>query len=143
MILNLSLSFTIPSTTIKSSFDTIEFNRVDTLFVKFQVTSEIHNFFLTVCHFAFFLFYTGLILRSLSGHLSFWVIFALVETLKMSFVLATGIFNVSSFIQLSIILNFKLTQNYRDRTIIICAIFASCTFLFTSFLDHLLVEKDY
>ena len=109
----------------------------------FQVTSDIHHFFLTVCHLAFFLFYIGLVLRCLFGPLHFWVVFALVESLKMSFILATGIFNVSSFIQLSIIINSKWTQKYKDRTVIIFAICASCAFLLTSFLDHLLVRKDY
>ena len=94
-----------------------------------------------MCHFAFFFLNFGLLLRCVFGPLNFWTIFALLEALKMTVHLGTGVFNVSAFVQISIILNFKWTEKFRDRTVIISAICASCAFLATNFIDHILVGK--
>ena len=57
----------------------------------------------------------------------------------MSFHLATGVFNVSSFIQFSIIQNFEWVQKYEDKKIIQVAIGTSCLHLLSNFVDHILV----
>ena len=79
------------------------------------MTSEVHNFFIFFFHLVTFSFYFGLLIRIIFGLLSFWCIFLLVELLKISLHLSIGVFNFSTIIQISLIMNFEWVYSYEDN----------------------------
>ena len=48
--------------------------------------------------------------RALFGPLSFWVTFMLIESFRLSLFFSLGMFNVSSFLQMAIIMDMRYTK---------------------------------
>ena len=63
--------------------------------------------FVSAAQVGFFSFIFGMVIRSLFGPLSFLITFLLVQSHGISACLAIGVFNVSAFVQYSLILNLK------------------------------------
>ena len=90
---------------------------------------------------AFFFFYSGILLRCIFGTLPFYVIFAIVEAMKMSFTLVTGVSNVSTAVQLSIILNYDWVQKYEDKTIVKGSLVCILLHLLFHLIEYVLVRS--
>ena len=69
------------------------------------VIAEINNSFVICWHLLTFSFYSSLLMRTLLGYLSYNIIFVFIEMIKISMFLSFAILNVSSFLQISLILN--------------------------------------
>ena len=83
-----------------------------------MVTSDIHNFFVNSFHFLNMSYYISLLARVLFGHLPFSVIFVLVELMKQGLFVSLSIFNISTLIQTSFILNHNWVHIYEDKVCI-------------------------
>ena len=55
-------------------------------------------------------FYTTFVLRIVMGYFSFNIVFACIEMSKISMVMSLSILNVSSFLQISLMLNSRTIQ---------------------------------
>ena len=80
-----------------------------------MVTSDINHYFVISFHLTQFSFYFGLALRVILGPLSYWTVFIMVELLKNCLHLSFAIFNISTFIQISMILNFEWVYQKTDK----------------------------
>ena len=80
-----------------------------------QVTSDIHKYFILFFHITHLSFYFGFLVKTIFGLLPFWLIFFLVEVLKISLHLAVAVFNFSIIIQISYILNFEWVTQFDDK----------------------------
>ena len=80
-----------------------------------QVTSDIHKYFILFFHITHMSFYFGFLVKTIFGLLPFWLIFFLVEVLKISLHLAVAVFNFSIIIQISYILNFEWVTRFDDK----------------------------
>lgn len=69
------------------------------------VIAEINNSFVLCWHLVTISFYSSLLMRTFFGYLSFNIIFVFIEMIKISMFLSFAILNVSSFLQISLILN--------------------------------------
>ena len=69
------------------------------------VTAEINNSFVLCWHLLTISFYSSLLMRTFFGYLSYNTIFVFIEMIKISMFLSFAILNVSSFLQISLILN--------------------------------------
>ena len=74
------------------------------------VTAEIHNYLVQSWHFMTATFYTTFVLRIVMGYFSFNIVFACIEMSKISMVMSLSILNVSSFLQISLMLNSRTIQ---------------------------------
>ena len=82
-----------------------------------QVTSDVHNLYVTGSHITVAVFYSGIIMRTLFGYLPFWTTFMLVEMFKYSIFAAFSVLNVSTCIQTALILNYQWVYNYNDKVV--------------------------
>ena len=80
-----------------------------------MVTSDIHNFFVISFHGLNISYYFPFLVRVLFGHLSFWVIFILIEFMKQCLFLSLSILNISTLIQTSFILNHNWVHIHEDK----------------------------
>ena len=80
-----------------------------------QVTSDIHKYFILFFPITHLSFYFGFLVKTIFGLLPFWLIFFLVEVLKISLHLAVAVFNFSIIIQISYILNFEWVTQFDDK----------------------------
>ena len=80
-----------------------------------MVTSDIHNFFVISFHNLNISYYFSFLARVVFGHLPFWVIFVLVELMKQCLFASLAIFNISTLIQTSFILNHNWVHTYEDK----------------------------
>ena len=69
------------------------------------VIADINNSFVICWHVMTFSFYSSLLMRTFFGYLSYNIIFVFIEMIKISMFLSFAILNVSSFLQISLILN--------------------------------------
>ena len=69
------------------------------------VIAEINNSFVLCWHLMTISFYSSLLMRTLFGYLSYKMIFVFIEMIKITMFLSFAILNVSSFLQISLILN--------------------------------------
>lgn len=60
----------------------------------------------------------GLALRIIFGPLNYWTVFIIVEMLKNCLHLSFAIFNISTFIQISMILNYEWVFLRDDKVLI-------------------------
>ena len=74
------------------------------------VTAEIHNYLVLSWHFMTATFYTTFLLRIFFGYFSFNITFACIEMSKISMFMSLSILNVSSFLQISLMLNSRTIQ---------------------------------
>ena len=80
-----------------------------------MVTSDIHNYFVISFHHLNFSYYFSFLARVVFGHLPFWVIFVLVEFMKQGLFVSLAVFNISTLIQTSFILNHNWVHIYEDK----------------------------
>ena len=102
-----------------------------------MVTSSLNILLNSSLHAALLTFSLGLAVRIMFGHLSFWIVFLIVEVaMKMSFMLVAGVANFTRLVQISIVNNHSWVQNYNDKVpkinVIVLAI------IFTFFLKEIL-----
>ena len=57
----------------------------------------------------------GLAFRIIFGPLNFWLVFIIVEMMKSSLHLSFAIFNISTFVQMSLILNYEWVFKKNDK----------------------------
>ena len=74
------------------------------------VTAEIHNYLVLSWHFMTATFYTTFLLRIFFGYFSFNITFACIEMSKISMFMSLSILNISSFLQISLMLNSRTIQ---------------------------------
>ena len=74
------------------------------------VTAEIHNYLVLSWHFMTAIFYSTFVMRMIWGYFSFHIIFVCIEMSKLSMAMSLSILNVSSFLQISLMLNPRTIQ---------------------------------
>ena len=80
-----------------------------------MVTSDVHNYFVISFHYLNISYYLSFLARVVFGHLPFWIIFILVEFMKQCLFVALSIFNISTLLQTSFILNHNWVHTYEDK----------------------------
>ena len=78
------------------------------------VIAEINNSFVLCWHLVTISFYSSLLMRIFFGYLAYSMIFVFIEMIKISMFMSFAILNVSSFLQLSLILNSR-TIHVNDK----------------------------
>ena len=79
------------------------------------VTSDFNIFLNLSIHLSCIVFSTGLLLRTVLGHMNFWPVFLLVEIAKITFQLNVAVLNVSCLLQFSVIKNFDWIHSNGDK----------------------------
>ena len=74
------------------------------------VTAEIHNYLVFSWHLVTTTFYITFVSRMIWGYFSFNITFACIEMSKITMFLSLSILNVSSFLQISLMLNSRTIQ---------------------------------
>ena len=74
------------------------------------VTAEIHNYLVLSWQFMTAIFYSTFVMRIIWGYFSFHIIFVSVEISKLSMAMSLSILNVSSILQISLMLNPRTIQ---------------------------------
>ena len=69
------------------------------------VIAEINNSFVLCWHLMTITFYSSFLMRTFFGYLTYNMIFVFIEMIKICMVMSFAILNVSSFLQISLILN--------------------------------------
>ena len=79
------------------------------------MTSDINTYCVYSFHVTNFIFYFGILVKTLFGSLNFWTTFVLIELTKVSLHLSFSIFNISTFVQISLILNYEWVVEREDQ----------------------------
>ena len=74
------------------------------------VTAEIHNYLVLSWHFMTAIFFSTFVMRMIWGYFSFQTIFVCIEMSKLSMAMSLSILNVSSVLQISLMLNPRTIQ---------------------------------
>ena len=82
------------------------------------MTSDINNYFVYSFHVTHCSFYMGLAFKIIFGPLNFWIVFIIVEMMKSSLHLSFAIFNISTFVQMSLILNYEWVFKKNDKVFV-------------------------
>merc|ERR1739848_190716 len=106
-----------------------------------MVTSDLHIFLNKTLMAASWMLTIILLIRILFGPLNYWIVLLCLVSIEFSITLVGGAFNVSAFVQMSIIMNFKWTYGFNDKKIISVSVVLTFLHLSVVLLNYVMVTN--